>query len=453
MMVALALGLLWLAGWSVTGMTGGAANRVERAGLALLFGYGLLSLLMFLLHLAGFPIAPHVYVPALAIFALDGARRLTRRRESAGPSLRSIFAFPHPVVSLAGGGILLFLLAVITARCLYLPNTIYDSITGFDLLGKVIAKEEVFRVSLFDYSGIARRGIYPPFVALTLAWGYQASIPSSMMMMIAPLLAFLLWLFGFARRYLGGTSALGLLILALLSPDFYTWCQLPATQVPVMAFGALFFGYILAAGWDRAPRALLSAALAGLFLAWSRPDAIVFIAAGGLGLLTYRRDPNFGLRALAIVVPALLLFGLWQFYAARVLGEAGASRMILVPFWDAERVRITIRQGLRFLFHPLAMGFTGYAFLLAIASQLISRRPGLGLEARLPLATLGLYWILFYQTDPVGQDPLAGLMATSYRRGITALVVPMWFACLVSPVGVRARRTLGALFAPRARSD
>ena len=60
--------------------------------------------------------------------------------------------------------------------------------------------------------------------------------------------------------------------------------------------------------------------------------------------------------------------------------------------------------------------------------------------------SLGAYALLFYQTDPVGQDPLVELLMSSYRRGIIVFVLPMWMAVLLSPMGTTCRRILGSLF-------
>jgi len=460
MIYPLALLMICLAGWSITGLMRGTANGVERFGLAVLFGYGLITLLMLSLHLTGLPIAAYVYLPVLALFSIDGLRRLFMVRRSGGRGpldlgsnrelrLREVFRGSHPIVAFAGGIVLVALLLIIVWRCLYLPNAVYDSLAGFDLLGKVIAAEQKFRVSLFDYSGIARRGTYPPFTALTLAWGYQCGLTSSLAMLIAPLLGFLVWSFGFARRYLGGTSALGLLVLAMVTPDFYAWCHQPATQFPMMAFCAPLLLYIFAALRERRKRELLPAAVAALFLAWCRPDALVLVAGSSVALLLFARRSRLGTRAVLFPIPAIVLFVLWHIYSTQSLGQAATARMVLEPYWDAPRIQLIASEGLRLLFALDTIGFATYFFCAALASYALGRDHG-GLAVPIALlVSLALYWLLFYQTDPVGQDPLPILMRSSYRRGLTAYVLPFWFVWLVSQAGVWSRKFLGGLFAGR----
>lgn len=118
-----------------------------------------------------------------------------------------------------------------------------------------------------------------------------------------------------------------------------------------------------------------------LLLLWSRPDAIIFILVGALTLLIFGRRAGIPLRSLLCFLPALGLFVLWQFYASHISGESAAARMMLVPQYNRERLRDTIRLGAHYLFFP----------------QYI---------------------------DPTAQDSLADLMRSSYRRGLTAFVVP-----------------------------
>lgn len=492
MLYPLAIVLLLLAGWSISGRLGmdvvsvepeampgatelrAAAHPAERIGLTILLGLALLSALMFIPGLFGLPIRPYVYLPLLLPFSVDGLRRLRREERTSDPvPPREVERRDSIIPRVAIVAVVAWIALVILVRCCYLPNAAFDSLAGFDLLGKVIAAEGKFHVSLFEYSGITRRGSYPPFTALTLAWGYQCGLGTSMAMMVMPLLGFGLWMYGFARRALGSTASWLLLLLCLLSPDFYAYCHLPLSHLPVMMFAAPTLLHAWAASElarDTSPsdvrpssgertllarRHLAVAALFGVCLMWSRADAFPFVA--GVVVMIALHGRRLGWRGVLLYpVPALVVAVVWQLYVQHVLEVSGADRFMSHLFFDRERVRILIRLGVRYLWLPTAIGFAGWFFaagwMSAIASRVRPRMiPGSGPRVE-PLAlalcvSILLYWLVFYQTDPARQDPLPGLMSSSYRRGVTAYVLPFWFVFLASPLGFVLRNVAGRLFA------
>jgi hypothetical protein len=441
-----AVALLVLAGWGVAG--GLRAHAAERIGISALLGMGGLTLLMMLLHLAGLPISPLVYLPALVLLAAPGAVRLTRGARPGVDRQRRVGRGPlrHPVPAISAVALLASLLAVAVARAVYMPNTYYDSITAFDLLGKTIAAEKVFRVSLFDYTSLARGGSYPPFTALTFAWGYQCGLPSAGAAMVLPLLSFLVWIFGLARRFMGTTSALGLLLLAMLSPDFYTWCHLPLTNFPVAAFAAPAVLYLPLALRGGGSRELAIAAASGAFAVWTRAEAAAFVAGGFLALAGFGRGLRRATGSVVFAAPAVVLGLAWQLYVRETLGVSGADRFVPHLFWDAERAAFLLQHGLRLFFRVPSMGIVSFVFVAGLLSHVVARRGGAGPLAAALAAALAFYLALFYQADPLTQDPLESLLYSSYRRGLTAFVVPMWVAASISPLGAWVRRTVGALF-------
>ncbi len=456
MIYALAVALIVLAGWSITGIIGGTRNVIERVGLSILLGMGLLTGLMFLLGFAGFPIAPIVYLPALALFAVDGLRRMIMRGRRAtdrdvrpgatAPSLLDLLRPRQPVIAVPVLVLLAFLMAVMIARATYLPNHLYDSLTAFDLLGKIIAIEERFRVSLFDYTQIARGGSYPPFPALTFAWGYGCGLSDATCAMVLPLVAFAAWLFGFARRFVGAMSAWTFVLLTYASPDFYSWIHLPVANFAVTIFAAPALLYLFAGIRERSIREVMLATVAAVFLVWSRAEGAAFVAGGTLTLLIFGRRAGLGLRWFPYALFPAVVFVLWQVYATSNLGGVGSARFTDHLFWDGDRLAYLLREGGYLLFYPRGMGFSVWLLAGAIVAHTVTRRSGAGPVALASIGSLVLYLAVFYQIDPVKQDPLPALLGSSFRRGITAYVAPFWFVVLLSPLGVWGRRVLGRMF-------
>lgn len=454
--------LVTLAGWAIAGWLGGTRNAIERLGASMLLGLGLVTMSMFFWGLVGAPIAPVVYLPPVAIVAVEGARTaFLAVRSARGTGVWRRFralGVPRHLLFIAPALLLIgVLLLVVGARGWLLPNRFYDSLTTFDLLGKVIAAEGVFRVSLFEHTNISRGGSYPPFTALFFAFAYDMGATSMTRSILVPYGAFVLWIFGFARRWMGATSAYWLLAVCLVSPDFNSFLQLPLTQLPVAAFagGALVYLHAALGATDAAPgiagrrRALAMSAVFLVLATWTRADAGVFVLGAWLAVLVYGRGRVPMWTRLAYGVPAVGLTLAWQAYAANVLGESGAGRFVEHLFWDWPRMRyLLVISAQLLLAAPQAFGLAGLALVVALVSHATARR-AVGPLALATVLALVVYTLMYYQVDPDRQDPLPALMRSSYRRGVTAFILPMWMIFLISPVGVWGRRVLGRMFGRR----
>jgi len=428
---------------------------IERLGLSILLGMGALTLFMFLAGLLGLPIRLTTYLPLLAIPALDGIRRIVtegRWRMSRGEwsaRWQTVIELLHPrhphfVTPLLI--VILFVLLTICLRCVLLPNTTRDSLVAFDLLGRTIATEELFRVSLFDHTNLARGGSYPPFTALTFAWGYQAGLTDATQAILLPFIAFVIWIFGFARREMGATSAYALMAACLLSPDFYGFLPVPLTNLPLVIFADIAILYLFVALRDRSREEAWLSVIAITLCLWTRSDAVAFLVGAFATMLLFgRRRIPVWLR-LVYPVPGLMALVLWQLYIAHTLGETSLSRFTTHLFWHTERMQGLIYVGVRLLFSVSTMGLAAWFLAAAMCWMGVARRFVAGPLLAATFLSLGAYALLFYQTDPVGQDPLVELLMSSYRRGIIVFVLPMWMAVLLSPMGTTCRRILGSLF-------
>jgi hypothetical protein len=399
-------------------------------------------------ELTGAALRPAFYLPPLAVLALGfgvvSARR--KRAEGAigrhrGPSWRVRPAVFVPALVLCVG-----LLAVIALRCTLLPNRFYDSVTGFDLMGRVVAAEETVQVSLFEHTELARRGTYPPLTSLTFAAGYDAGLPDASPAALIWVLGFAVWMMGVARRTMGATSAMVLLAVVFTVPDAYSYFHLPLTNLPTAFFAAMAIVYLGLADRERSSRLLALSMLAAAAAVWTRGDAVAFV--GGCTLAVWSRVAARTSWRLGILYPvpaAALLLG-WSRYTTNVLGVDLSDRFSRSFVWDTERWAVLLDGAGQLLTNVGSMG------VIAIAIGLVGvtwgRRHADGMAAAW-LATgtsLVAYTLLYYQIDPNRQDPLVGLLESSYRRGITAFVFPLWWLAFSSPTGRWLRRTVGGWF-------
>jgi hypothetical protein len=295
-------------------------------------------------------------------------------------------------------------------------------------------------------------------------------LPDASLAMALPTLGFVLWLFGFARRSLGATSSYGLLALCFVSPDFNSFTFYPLTNgfVTLYAAVALLYAYEAARG----VRGLMGIVwVACLWAVWSRAEAAVFVTAVVAMLLIARPAGDGGGRGRSLerVIPwailgsAALLIVAWNAYTATTMDASGTDRLIPRPYWDAARAKILVLGASTVVSWIPSMGLATWAAIVSIASFGVRRLrrsraqedsprrigrvdPVLTLWAGIGIAFV-LYALLFYQADPRAQDSLESLLRSSFRRGVTAFVVPMWFAALLSPPGVWTRRVLAIRFA------
>jgi hypothetical protein len=185
-----------------------------------------------------------------------------------------------------------------------------------------------------------------------------------------------------------------------------------------------------------------SAALA----VWTRAEAGVFVAGGLLALALFGQGTRRVGWPAVYAAPAVVLGLVWQLYVGETLGVSGAGRFVGHPFWDADRAAFLVEHGLRLLFRVPSMGIVSFVFVAGLFSHVVARRGGAGPLTVGLAAALVFYLALFYQANPLTQDPLESLLYSSYRRGLTAFVAPMWVMASMSPLGVWMRRTVGTLF-------
>jgi hypothetical protein len=227
-------------------------------------------------------------------------------------------------------------------------------------------------------------------------------------------------------------------------------------------------------GWSRSGEASAASRLAwaaSLLAVWARAEALVFVLGAAILLFFSRTGPRRIPRwlPLAIAGSAIALIAAWNAYTGHVLRASGAERVILRPYWDVSRARILIAGAPMVASWVPSMGLATWASVASVLSLAVRRwraarvsRAGADAHDRGGESLIAWYWaalgvalasyaLLFYQADPAAQDSLQSLLRSSFRRGVTAFVVPMWFGVLVSPLGVWARRTIGPRFERRDR--
>lgn len=454
--------LLVLAGWAIVAWVGAPPGRLERLGLAALVGPGVAAVVGWLTDVVGLGVSPWTTLAVLAPAVLDGIRRLWRGLGVPGEARAFVdeLRSRHPVAAIALGLLLLVLLTTIAGRTWTLPNRLHDSITAFALLGKAIAHEGTIATDLFEHTRLARGGTYPPLAAMTFGWGEATGLAEPTQAMLLPVLGFVTWLLGAARRLLGPTSALAVVAATFLVPDLYSYVHLPLTNAFVTVYG----GVALVTAASGFPRRTGLVALAAALAVWSRADAIALVlgaaVVAAMPVPGSRSSRRAGLgRAVLVVGPAVVLLVAWTTWIAGVTGASPTGRIDLTAIADLDRARYLAVESARLLANVWTMGLVIPAALLAVgggAVPALRRRcgdPAPGFT-RLAVATgvsLVAYTAGYLLVDSTTQDPLSVLLPSSYRRGITAFVAPAVLVVALSSAGTWIRTAVGVRFrSPRA---
>lgn len=425
-------------------------DRAGRIGLALLLGMAGGPLLLFAAHLLGAPLTRGTVFALLgtAVTLLTAALVARRRADPAESSAatRASDGAWLPVEWLVAAVTAALLLAAAWKGDFY-PISATDA-HSYDGRARWIVAEKTLDLSV--YASLRATGAtnisYPPVYPLALAIGYWSGGTQAKVVDSVFLTALVLVLASAVRREqtrLGGLLA-GLLLAA--TPEVWNHASLGLINLPAMAFLAAAFLVAPARREAGAPEradapgwwlaGLLAAGAAGI-----RNDAAVLTLAGAAVVLPGCRRP---LRhGLALVLPALAVTLLWQFYLKFRLGllnsEPFRAGLVAGPATIAHVGDALVR----ILFHGPLFAYIFYLLLAALIVTLAGRlwRAAWAagpLDPALRPLTLLAAWgaalvALFQALDPKFGGGLEEILRTSFKRVTFYLLPPAIAGLLLLP--------------------
>ncbi|MFZ0391452.1 MAG: DUF6541 family protein [Calditrichia bacterium] len=404
--------------------------------LAGLFGIGFSTVLMFLLDILGLSIsAPALMAGWIVVLLLFLSRHfLTRRKIDFSPFYRSSFRWremnPATFVFVAA---IILLVAGSFIKNMYWPVQAYDSVAGYDLMGRIISIEKTFNVSLHNYDLAGPRGIYPPLVEGSFALFYLLGASSAKILNTIFYVSLLILVYQFIRKELNSIAA-GLFTLILaLTPELFAHSSLSLTNIP----GALYVtgGLLFLYEWWRS-RQFLPLMFSGLLFglnAWARSDGIIFcIAATAILLVLMILEKQNFMWWVYHSLAAFLPFIGWQIYLKLAINAESIERFRTYFFWDGERFQYMISYMFTLFKSTPLYGWIFYIFLLALVINIRRIKANWPLLAYLVSAYL-LYSFTFYQLDPETQDSIQTMMRASFKRGLFYFIPGILFYSVLTP--------------------
>lgn len=432
---------MFVLGLATTHAVARGLSALLKNGVALPIGFGINAFLMFLLDLSHVPINGVAVVLGIeTVFALAALGYCFYKADAA-----SALRITAQHVRLLGTGtgrrlhpawlVLLGAIACMVAGVLiqafFWPVFIYDSLTGFDFVARVVQQEGTLNSSIFDpaYPLYTLRSLYPPLAALNFAYWYGLGFPSSQGVVALFYVSMAVSFYALLRQYTTHLGAALFTLLLIVTPEFANFSAMSSSN-PVCAFYisigllCLYVAYEQVSGVYGTLGMLLI-----LFGLWTRPEAIVFaVFAGMFALYT-------GIRHRAMVKP--LLFGVvwvvafvaWQFYIRKVLGIMPPETLSLTPAFDMDKLARMLDKVWTVTFDVRYYGIVVYFFL---GMLLINLRNLFVWRDRLALLILllggwAIYVMVFYQIDTDYKAGSTNWIEDAYRRGLFCFFPLMLF--------------------------
>jgi len=445
MLIIISLLITILLGFSIMNLISSDIRFAEKFGFSFLIGMGVITFLMFIFDIIGIKISLlSINLANVIIICVIHFRKIGNFKEilSKLPSLPTkgnfIKKFGNKIKTINLVYTLFLILILIclggsVAKSLFWPSFAYDNITGYELLGKVIAAEGKINNSLFEVDskpimGSSKRTVYPPLVAGSFAYAYLNDLKTSKLISSLFLIFFTIGFYSLIRRSNNRTNSIFFTFLTIICPEMFAFTSLSSTNIPFAIYtslGMIYLFYWLAKGERK--DLILSAVM--IFLSsWTRSEGIVFAFTAFL-ILTWQLIKRKNLKEFIIFnIFTFSSFIIWNLYV-RMNFTVDQNVFFTHLFWDYDKIVKILAWINTLVFNTGLYGITFYAILIFIVldiKNIIKLDNSFKLLVIL-LVSFGLYTFLFYQMDNSRQDPLHKMMKSSYRRGLFAFIPFIYF--------------------------
>lgn len=438
-MVAIGLIISVLLGISIVLLISRKLTLIEIIGLAFPVGIGVQSVLMILLDSFSVPLnAFSMLSISLAVMLLVCIYLFLKKKTEMQNWFSTATKFSVPKINALW---LLLLLALVAAeamnfgKCIYFPPFDRDSLTSFNTIALIVAKEQTFHnLSLFRDPGFAEYFTgggstlsYTPFAQCSYAYVYMLGAATSKMVNALHYLSFIIVFYGLTRRFVTDTAAMFATFFAFVTPEFISFSSLSGTNVLHSCYAVLGILYLVLWSKERDRSYLwLSAVLLWLNI-WTRNEGVAFVGSAVLFMLVdavrHRNYKPFIIFT-AFTVSA---FVLWNIYL-KIFGMNSLQVFIFYPFWDGLKIKTMADEMWMLFTNKVYYGWTIPLFVLFLLSNVYyiwkwkDQVPLLALT----FGALFIYTLLLYQIDYVW-DTIENVIRFSYKRFLFSFIPLFWF--------------------------
>ena len=442
--------ILFMLGYSFSGVLLGRRDNLLRIAFAFPLGFGLVSVLLFILHLIGFSLnITSILIPSLILLLILIACRFKsfyteiKNIKNAVNGFRVSYSITHLVFVL----LILCVLSIIFLKSIFLPPISWDVVTSFDLNAKAISQEGTLLHSLITEGNNIGVGVaYPPFISLSYSYLYFFEFDFPKILPPLILFSFSLFFYTLLKRYTNKTWAIIITFLFLITPDILGHGAIGQTNLTFAFFSFSSFGmvYLWLNNREQFGYLILSFILAA-FASFTRGEGIIINTI--LFAFIFLNDKKAFFKKLALFLGSLIPFIAWQVYSSVHSQFFAKYTQASFKFeylfkWNSEKVGLILDQTLNHFANTSSYGISFYlllVFSVAIALYLVFNlnAPNLtkiGLPEKnllLIIAIWGAYILLLNSLHFEGKGDQAKnitpVVLYSYKRFLYTFIPFIWF--------------------------
>ena len=342
---------IFLLGFALLSLLSKDFKVTERLALSMPMGLGLTSFLMFFLDRLTHSITSGSVltsvITCILLFAgvrlfLDyKANDLPWKRERSKPDFSWL-----TLVWVVFAGMTGYLVWGIVTKCLYWPPAEFDTIEGYDLLSKAIAREHIIANSILTSKdiviGCGPRLLYPPLLTLCNSLCYMTGMETPKLITVLFYVPWVLIMYLLLRRFVNSTNAILFTLLTVIVPEMFAHASFSLTNLPCAIYSTI--GVVSFIIWYEQKKEgfFYLSFFAMIFSMWTRSEVVLFVG-GILLVLLYIAITEKRFKYLIIYATSILPFLIWNMFLKAYVPRAQTEFFIKKLFWDPAKLNTVLK--------------------------------------------------------------------------------------------------------------
>lgn len=360
--------LIFLLGLSLLAAISRDFKGRELLALAMPIGLGTTTFIMFLLDRLTHSITLGAVTGVVgALVVVFGALRLYVDHKHNDLPWKRKFSKPDmswlTLVWIVLAGTTAYLAWGITQKCLYWPPAEFDTILGYDLLSKAVAREHVITNSMLTnpqiVNGCGPRMLYPPLLTLCNSLCYMNGMDTPKLINTLFFLSWIFIMYQLLRRFVGSTGAMLVTFMTVIVPEMFAHASFSLTNLPCAIYTSIAVLSFVIWYEQRRDGFFYLSLLAVIFGIWTRSEAVLF-AGGILAVLLYVAVRERKFQYLLIYATSIVPFLLWNAFLKAYVPRDQTGIFIPKLFYDPAKMKQVIASAWEIMGSYNIYGLTFY---------------------------------------------------------------------------------------------
>ena len=397
--------LIFLLGFALLTLISRDFKISERLALAMPIGLGLTSFVMFFLDRTIHSITSGsvmISVGALMVIFFGVRLALDARNNDLPwkrPSPKMDFSW-LTLVWVVFAGMTAFLVDGIIQKCLYWPPAEFDTILGYDLLSKAIAREHVIVNSILSnkdiVNGCGPRLMYPPLLALCNSLCYMTGMETPKLINALFFISWVFIIYLLLRRFVSSTGAILFTFLIVVVPEMFAHASFSLTNLPCAIFTSIAVIAFVIWYEQKKEGFFYLSFIAVIFGIWTRSEAVLF-AGGIMAVLLYVAVRERRFKYLFIYALSIVPFLGWNIFLKAYVPRDQTGIFISKAFYEPAKLKQVISTAWDIMGSYNIYGLTFYIGIAGLF-LIVILNIALGFKDMKNKVMLGglIFWIVVY---------------------------------------------------------